>query len=77
MTKNNIATKDDIKRLETKFSSKFNKLEEKISESELKILTELKDMREESDAHQFSHIRINDELQEHGGRLKKLETAKI
>lgn len=66
MAKNNHATKSDIKRLENK-----------ILNSEVKILGELKDMREEFSTHQFSHMRINDELQEHDKRLKNLEATKI
>lgn len=66
MANNNHATKSDIKRLENK-----------ILNSEVKILGELKDMREEFSTHQFSHMRINDELQEHDKRLKNLEATKI
>jgi hypothetical protein len=61
MTKNTGATKSDIKALK-----------KDILEMKVEILGELKDMREEFDAHQFSHIRINDELQEHDTRLKSL-----
>ena len=46
-------------------------------ESEERIMGELKDMREEHDTHQYSHMRINDELQEHESRLKVLEVAEI
>jgi hypothetical protein len=81
MVKVTAATKDDIKRLEKKINNDIGSLEKslesRILESEVKILGELKDMREEFSTHQFSHMRINDELQEHDGRLKKLETAKI
>ena len=37
------------------------------------IVKEIKDMREEFDVHQFSHLRINDEITEHDKRIKKLE----
>ena len=43
---------------------KFKKLENKILESEERILTELQKMRENDEAHQFSHIRINEEIEE-------------
>jgi predicted nucleic acid-binding Zn-ribbon protein len=48
-----------------------------VLESEERIMTELKDMREEFSAHQFSHMRINDDLEEHDRRLKKLELAVV
>lgn len=63
MTKNTGATKSDIKALK-----------KDILEMKVEILGELKELREEFDAHQFSHIRINDELQEHDTRLKSLES---
>ncbi|KKT66325.1 MAG: hypothetical protein UX25_C0025G0003 [Candidatus Woesebacteria bacterium GW2011_GWC2_45_9] len=66
MTKSTGATKSDIKALK-----------KDILEMKVEILGELKDMREEFDAHQFSHVRINDELQEHDTRLKSLESSKI
>ena len=66
MTKSTGATKSDIKALK-----------KDILEMKVEILGELKDMREEFDAHQFSHVRINYELQEHDTRLKSLESSKI
>lgn len=55
--------------------SDIKSLESKISKSEIKILSEIKDLREDFSAHQFSHMRINDDLIEHDSRLKKLETT--
>lgn len=66
MAKNNSATKSDIQALK-----------KDILEMKVEVLGELKDMREEFSTHQFSHIRINDELQEHDTRLKSLESSKI
>ena len=87
MAKNGLATKKDIKglkadfkKLENKFDglkSDFNGLKSEVLDMKVEIVSELKNMREEHDVHQFSHRRINDELQEHGKRIKKLETAKI
>lgn len=37
------------------------------------IVGEIKAMREEFDTHQYSHIRINDELQEHGRQIAQLQ----
>ena len=73
MAKNNIATKTDIDRLE----NQIKKLDSRMLDTEVKILGELKDMREDSAAHQFSHMRTNEDLIDHDNRLKKLETAKI
>lgn len=73
MVKNGHATKSDIKILK----SDIKNLEMRILESKVKILGELKDMREDFATHQFSHMRINDELQEHDKRLKTLESSKI
>ena len=80
MAKNNSATKSDIRAVKSDIravKSDVKALGKDVLEMKVEILGELKDMREEFDTHQFSHIRINDELQEHDGRLKKLETAKI
>lgn len=37
------------------------------------IVGEIKAMREEFDAHQFSHARINDELQEHSRQIAQFQ----
>ncbi len=63
----------DVKRLETK----FDEMKNDNLEMKLEILTEIKNMREEFDVHQYSHSRVNDEIQEHDQRLKVLETAKV
>ena len=39
------------------------------------IVGEIKSMREEFNTHQYSHRRINDEIQDHDKRLKKLEPS--
>ena len=52
-------------------------LKTELLEIKEEILKELRDMREEFDVHQFSHLRINDELIEHGKRIRKLETSKL
>lgn len=59
-----------------KFEKRFEKkIKSYILDSEVRILGELKDMREEFSVHQSSHRRINDELQGHDRRIQKLETA--
>ena len=67
MAKNNYATKDDLNNLERRIKTT-------ILESDEKILGELQDIREEFSTHQFSHMRINDEIQELQGAVK---SAKI
>jgi chromosome segregation ATPase len=37
------------------------------------IVGEIKAMREEFDTHQYSHVRINDELQEHSRQIAQLQ----
>ena len=74
MAKNHYATKAD---LEESLENTKKEIKTAILESEIKVLGELQDIREEFAVHQFSHARINDELQENDRRLKKLETAKI
>jgi septin family protein len=57
MAKSNNATKSDLEVLKKEIKTA-------ITESEIKVLGELQDMREEFSIHQFSHSRINDEIQE-------------
>ena len=52
-------------------------LKSELLEIKDEIVGEIKDMREEFNTHQYSHIRVNDDLQEHDRRLKKLESPKI
>ncbi|OGM11504.1 hypothetical protein A2Z22_00445 [Candidatus Woesebacteria bacterium RBG_16_34_12] len=80
-------TKADVKELKTDVGSlktnmkilenKFDNLKTDMLEMKVEILGELKDMREESAAHNFSHMRINDDLQNHDEQIKKLETATV
>ncbi|GEM_PF-4872989 len=65
------ATKNDLKRLEARVNlrfanvdDRFDKLENKILESEERILHELQKSRDNNDAHGFSHERINLEIEE-------------
>ncbi|MFC1625501.1 hypothetical protein ACFL1Q_00465 [Patescibacteria group bacterium] len=74
MTKSDLATKKDLKVLREDIKKEVKSI---VLETEVKVLGELKEMREEFDAHQFSHIRINDDLQEHDKRIKTLETSTV
>jgi len=39
----------------------------------VEIIGEIRDMREEFDAHRFSHVRIDEELEDHAKRIATLE----
>lgn len=73
MAKDNYATKSDIHALK----SDIQALKKDVLEMKVAVIGEIKNMREEFDTHQFSHQRINDELQEHDERLIKLESPKV
>lgn len=84
MAKNNYATKADVRDVKTdvrSVKSDIKRLEKNIKNqilnSEVKVLGELQKMREDDSIHNFSPMRINDELQGHEKRIKSLETAKI
>lgn len=78
MAKDGYVTKSDLKSEFKRFEKRFEKtIKSYIIESEVKIMGEIKNMREEFDVHQYSHARINDEIQDHEERIKNLETAKI
>ena len=80
MAKVNHATKNDIKGLKANFKklgNKFDGLKSDVLNMKVEIMSELKDIREEHDVHQFSHRRINDELQDHEKKIKRLEASKI
>lgn len=71
MSSNNLATKSDIKKLE----SDIKKLDGRILDSEVKILGELKGMREEFSTHSFSHVRLDEEVEDLQKRVTKLEST--
>jgi polyhydroxyalkanoate synthesis regulator phasin len=77
MVKNGYATKEDLKSLGNSLNKSIKSLDTRILGSEVKILGELQKMREDNAAHQFSHMRINDDIQELQTKVKKLETTKI
>lgn len=66
-------------------SSEMGKLEERLEKCIVErvvgemvtikdeIVKEVKDMREEFNVHQFSHRRINGELEDHEDRISRLE----
>ncbi len=70
MTKSNYVTKND---LETSIGGAKKEIKTAILVSEEKVLGELQDMREELSVHQFSHARINDEIQELQKKIKPAE----
>ena len=75
---NNLVTKDhlDKKLKEFKIELKTElkgELKEDLLEIKDEIVGEIKAMREEFDAHQFSHIRTDETLNDHEGRIANLE----
>ena len=77
MIKNGYSTKVDLNKLENRLNKRIKSLDTRIINTEVNILGELQKMREDDAAHQFSHMRINDDIQELQTKVKKLETAKI
>lgn len=57
MKKNGYATKEDLKDLE-------KNLKDEMLNVKVEVLGELKKMQENSAAHKFTHMRINDDIQE-------------
>lgn len=79
---NNLVTKTYLDKRLDQFGRKFKReLKEELREElkddlyEIKdeIVGEIRDMREEFNAHLFSHERISDQLQDHEDRIVKLE----
>jgi predicted RNase H-like nuclease (RuvC/YqgF family) len=63
------------KYLDQRLEKSNAKLKEELYEIKDEIVGEIKAMRDEFNAHQYSHARINDELQDHDKRIGKLEAA--
>ena len=68
MTKraNGYATKEDLKDLE-------KNLKDEMLNLKVEVLGELKKMQEDNAAHLFSHMRINNDIQELQDRVTKIE----
>ncbi len=72
MTPSNYVTKGFLttklsklkEELRSEIKNSKKSVKDVILDSELRILKELKDMREEFEVHQFSHQRINQEIEE-------------
>lgn len=67
---NNLVTKDHLDKKLKEFKIE---LKDELLEIKDEIVGEIKNMREEFDAHQFSHARINETLDDHEIRLSTLE----
>ena len=65
-TKNGLVTKLYL-------DKRLDKFKEELYQIKDEIIGEIKKMREEFNAHQFSHMRINDDISDHEKRLIKLE----
>ncbi|HLE48544.1 MAG TPA: hypothetical protein VI819_00715 [Patescibacteria group bacterium] len=70
MIKNDIATKRDIKELEKNIKSEMTDLK-------VELLGELKKMQENDAVHQFSHMRINEDIIDLQGRVSKIEKPNL
>lgn len=78
MVKSKLVTENYLKETLQQFKVELkDELKSELLEIKEEIVGEIKDMREEFDTHQYSHSRINDEIQEHEKKLKVLGTAKI
>jgi len=81
----NFATKKELQSVELRLDNKIEKvekrLENKITESQNKVMDgidavmrEVKTWREEDAAHKVNHRDITSDIQDHGRRIKQLET---
>jgi len=69
--KGEFATKDDLKAFATKDDLK--QVKDEIVEMKDEIMGELKSQQENQEIHNYSHSRINDDLDDHETRIRKLE----
>lgn len=63
------------KELKKDMSKMGGELKGELYEIKDEIVGEIKSLREEFDAHQYSHVRINKELEEHSEQIEKLQVA--
>ena len=77
--KGNVAIlRTDVKSLDQKvehLDQKVGSLKNDVLNMKLEVLSELQTMREENATHQFSHVRTNEELEDHGTRLRRLQCS--
>lgn len=66
MVKDDYVTKNYL-------DEKFESFKSELYDIKDEIITELKKNRENDDTHQFSHMRVNDDLQDLDKRVTKLE----
>lgn len=79
---NDLVTKSYLKEELGNFGERLKKeLKQEIKSDLLEIkdeiIKEIKDMREEQEVHQASHVRINDELEEHEEKIIRLEQKPV
>jgi hypothetical protein len=73
---NNYITKDYLDKKLGVFKSELKEeLKSDLYDIKDEIVGEIKALRDEFDAHQYSHTRINDDLENHEERLTKLEKS--
>ena len=72
--KNDLVTKEYLdKTLDARFTQFKAEFKDELYTIKDEIVGEIKDMREEFEAHQYSHTRIDDTLDDHEKRLTTLE----
>ncbi len=69
---NGLMVKDDYV-TKNYLDEKFESFKSELYDIKDEIITELKKNRENDDTHQFSHMRVNDDLQDLDKRVTKLE----
>ena len=72
-----IELKDELKKDLKQMNNELGReLKGDLYEIKDEIVGEIKTSREESDTHQYSHVRINEELEEHDKKITKLQVAR-
>lgn len=74
MPKMDYATKNDLEEAVSEVKKEVKKI---VLNSEVKILGELQKMREDDAAHRFSHLRMDEDIEDHEKRISKLEAVKV
>lgn len=76
--KNDLVTKQYLDKKLGKFKTELkSELSEDLYKIKDEIVGEIKAMREESDVHQYSHTRINEELEDHEKRITQIQAVVV
>lgn len=77
LKKTHFLIKDDIEDLEDRFDNKLTTFKSEILDAVDGVMGEIKKVRENQEAHNFSHERIDDELEGHETRIGNLEKTSV